>query len=180
MGKEILLWILGLVAVFAIGFFSVMGVKNGAISREKTVEKAMADVRAEEKRRFDLLPNLADCIKKYDEHEYNVIIGAVEARKGGSVSDVEDIKTMIAAVVERYPDLKSQKNYQEFMNELAVTENRIVANRKIYNSEKTRYDTYVVMFPQSWFLSMTNYEIKTFEELTFENTSVDAPRNLFD
>ena len=180
MVKKILLVIAAVVAVVLIGVFAVMGVENRAISYEEAIENTAGNIRVEEKRRFDLIPNLVDCVKQYDEHEYNTLRDVVAARSaGGNAANVDDIKTMIAAVAEAYPDLKSQKNYQELMNELAITENKISEMRKFYNKSVTVYKRYVRQFPSKQLLSLRGYEVKDYERLEFENSSVDAPKDLF-
>ena len=177
--KKILIVISAIVAVVLVGLFAVKGVENRAISYEEAIENTAGDMRVEEKRRFDLIPNLVECVKAYDEHEYKTLTEVVAARSAGTAKDVEEIKTMIAAVAEAYPDLKSQKNYQELMNELAVTENKISSIRKVYNNAVTRYKRYTRQFPSKQLLSLTAYEVKDYERLEFENTSVDAPKDLF-
>ena len=42
--------------------FGVQGSRNKAIDLEQAVEMAESDIHVQEKRRFDLLPNLADAI----------------------------------------------------------------------------------------------------------------------
>ncbi len=160
--------------------FIVMGVENQAISYEESIENTAGNIRVEEKRRFDLIPNLVDCVKQYDKHEYETLVGVVEARKNGDISDIKEIKALLNAVAEAYPDLKSQKNYQELMNELAITENKIADMRKFYNKNVTDYKRFVRQFPNKQFLSLRGYEVKDYERLEFENTSVDAPKNLFE
>jgi LemA protein len=158
-----------------------MGVENRAISHEEAIENSAGNIRAEEKRRFDLIPNLVDCVKQYDEHEYNTLKDVVAARSAqGQTANVDEVKAMIAAVAEAYPDLKSQKNYQELMNELAITENKISEMRRFYNRNVTDYKRYIRQFPSKQILNLRGYEFKDYERLEFENTSVDAPKNLFD
>lgn len=173
--------IIGAIAAIVLGsIFIVMGVENTAISYEETIENTAGNIRVEEKRRFDLIPNLVDCVKQYDKHEYETLVGVVEARKAGDLGNVDDIKNLITAVAEAYPDLKSQKNYQELMNELAITENKISDMRKFYNKNVTDYKRYVRQFPNKQILGLRGYEVKEYERLSFENTSVDSPKNLFD
>lgn len=170
-------------AVFAVvltSLFIVMGVQNTAITHEEAIENTAGNIRVEEKRRFDLIPNLVDAVKQYDQHEYETLKGVVEARKGGNVSNIEDIKVMIAAIAEAYPDLKAQKNYQELMNELAITENKIAQMRKYYNKAVTDYKRFVRQFPSKQILGLCGYEVKDYERLEFENSSVDAPKLNFD
>lgn len=178
--KKILLVIAAIVAVALMGVFIVMGVENRAISYEEAIENTAGNIRVEEKRRFDLIPNLVDCVKQYDEHEYNTLKDVIAARSaGGQTASVDEVKTMIAAVAEAYPDLKSQKNYQELMNELAITENKISEMRKFYNRNVTDYKRYIRQFPSKQILNMRGYEFKDYERLDFENSSVDAPKDIF-
>lgn len=174
--KKTLIIIGAVLAVVLSTFFVVMGVKNTAITYEETIENTAGDIRVEEKRRFDLIPNLVDAVKQYDKHEYETLTAVVEARKGSNVSNIEDIKAMIAAVAEAYPDLKAQKNYQELMNELAITENKIAQMRKYYNKSVTDYKRFIRQFPNKQILGLSGYDVKDYERLEFENTSVDAPK----
>ena len=178
--KKVLLIIGSSIAVILLFILIMKGVENHAISFEEGIENAAGDIRVEEKRRFDLIPNLVECVKAYDEHEYKTMMDVVNARAGDSDSKTAaEIKTMINAVAEAYPDLKSQKNYQDLMNELAITENKIGGMRKYYNKSVTDYKRYCRQFPSKQFLALTGYEIKEYERLEFENTSVDAPKVSF-
>ena len=177
--KKALLIISAVAAVFLVGLFIVMGAENKAISYEEAIENTAGDIRVEEKRRFDLIPNLVECVKEYDKHEYNTLMDVVAARRTGDVSNVDDIKTLLYAVAEAYPELKAQKNYQELMNELAITENKISNMRKFYNKNVTNYKRFIRQFPNKQLLWLRRYEVQEYERLEFENSSVDAPKNLF-
>lgn len=177
--KKSLIIIAAVAAVVLTTWFVVMGVENKAIAYEETIENTAGNIRVEEKRRFDLIPNLVDCVKQYDEHEYKVITEAVKSRNMSSAESVSEIRNLITAVAEAYPELKAQKNYQELMNELAITENRISDFRKFYNKNVTDYKRYVRVFPSKQILSFRGYEVKDYERLEFEHTSVDAPTNIF-
>ena len=174
--KKTLLIVGAVVAFILTMIFIVMGVKNRAISYEESIENTAGDIRVEEKRRFDLIPNLVETVKQYDKHEYETLVGVVEARRGGNVGNIDDIKTLIAAVAEAYPDLKAQKNYQELMNELAITENKIATMRKYYNKNVTEYKRFIRQFPNKQILGLSGYEARDYERLEFENTSIDAPK----
>lgn len=177
--EKTLIIIAAVAAVILTGIFIVMGVENKAIAYEESIENTAGNIRVEEKRRFDLIPNLVDCVKEYDKHEYETLVDVIKARGTGDISTTNEIKTLVAAVAERYPDLKSQKNYQELMNELAITENKIADMRKFYNLNVTNYKRYVRVFPNKQILSLRGYEVKDYERLEFEHTSVDAPSNIF-
>ena len=181
--KKTLLLIGSAIAAIILFFLLMMQVENRAISYEEAIENTGGDIRVEEKRRFDLIPNLVECVKQFDLHEYNTLKDVIAARNSNTASNpasnVDEIKAAINVVAERYPDLKSQKNYQDLMNELSITENKISQMRKHYNKNVTDYKRYIRQFPSKQILSSRGYDFKDYERLEFDHSSVDAPRNIF-
>lgn len=175
--KVILIVLVGVISIVMMSVFMVQGAQNKAFSLEESVNTAAADINVQEKRRVDLVYNLADCVMQYDKHEAETLKAVVEGR-ASSTSDIENLTTTIAAVAEAYPDLKSNENYKELMNELAMTENLIAEYRSNYNQQIKEYKRYVRKFPTRVFLDMLGYEIMDFRYLEY-NAPVDAPQNLF-
>src|SRR6201995_5422891 len=64
----------------------------------------------------------------------------------------------LLAVVENYPQLKSNENFLRLQDELAGTENRIAVERKNYNDSIQAYNTYILQFPNSIFASWAGYK----------------------
>lgn len=168
-----------IVAVALMFVFAFQGVQNHAIGLEEQITTAQSEIKIQEKRRADLIPNLVDCVQAYDEHEYNTLKDVIAQRGTNTDAAVQEVTTMINAVAEQYPQLQSNTNYQQLMTELATTENLIAQTRTNYNTWVSQYNTYVRKFPNSSILSMLSYERQTFEKLNF-NVSSDAPTNLFD
>ena len=167
----------GIVAIILLCIFGVQSSQNKAIALEEQVNTAASDINVQEKRRVDLVYNLADAVMQYDEHEAETLKSIVDGR--GSTGNIENVTTAITAVAEAYPELKSNENYKQFMNELSITENLIAQYRENYNKSITNYNRYVKKFPTRIFLNLTGYEVQEFERLNFE-APVDAPQNLFD
>ena len=86
--------------------------------------------------------------------------------------------TSIAAVAEAYPELKSNENYKELMNELSITENLIAEYRENYNKQIKEYNRYARKFPTRLFLNILGYEMQQYQYLDYD-APVDAPQNLF-
>ena len=177
--KKILICLSSVVLVFLLGVFVVQSSQNKAISLEEQVETSLSDINVQEKRRVDLIYNLVDCVKEYDKHEYDTLKAVVDGRRSSN-SDIENVTTSIQAVAEAYPELKSNENYKELMNELTITENKIAEYRSSYNSDVKKYNRFVRKFPSRWFLDITGYEIVSYEYLDFGNDLQDSPKNLFD
>lgn len=179
MKKSWKLWAIitaGIIAVILLGVFSVQGVQNKAYSLEEQVSTAASDISVQEKRRVDLVYNLADCVMQYDKHEAETLSAIVEGR--GSAGDIENVTTAITAVSEAYPELKSDTNYKELMNELSITENLIAEYRSSYNKQVKEYNRYIRKFPARLFLNILGYEAQDYAYLDFD-APTDAPQNLF-
>lgn len=169
--------ITGTVLVVIFGcIFGIQSSQNNAISLEESVYTAESDINVQEKRRVDLIYNLADCVKQYDKHESETLTGLAEGMTKGN--SVEDVNTAIAAVTYAYPELKSNDNYKQLMNELSITENMIAQYRENYNRSVTQYYRYVKKFPTKTFLRWTGYDVLEFKRLDYQ-APVDAPQKLF-
>lgn len=165
-----------IVVIILMCIFGVQSAQNRAIGLEEAVYTADSDIKVQEKRRVDLVYNLADCVKQYDSHESATLTGLAENMSKGN--NVEDVNTAIAAVTYAYPELKSNENYKQLMNELSITENMIAQYRENYNKSVTSYNRYIKKFPTRIFLDWTGYEVKGFERLDYQ-APADAPRDLF-
>lgn len=174
--KIALIVLAGIIAVVLMAVVGIQGVQNKAIALEEQVSTADADITVQEKRRVDLVYNLVDCVKQYDKHEADTLTAIVEKR--GSTGDIEDVTTAITAVSEAYPELKSNENYKELMNELSITENLIAEYRSNYNKQIKEYNRYVRKFPTRMFLDVLGYEVQSYTYLDYDAPS-DAPQNLF-
>ncbi|WP_368270215.1 LemA family protein [Enterocloster clostridioformis] len=168
--------VVGIIFFALMCVFGVQGSRNKAIGLEEAIETSMSDIKVQEKRRIDLLPNLVDCVKQYDKHEAETLQAIVDGR--GSTGDIENVTTAITAVAEAYPELKSNENYKQLMTELATTENMIAQYRESYNKQVGTYNRYVKGFPARLFLSWTGYEILDYQRLDYQ-APADAPTNLF-
>lgn len=166
----------GVLAVILMIVFGVQSSQNKAIALEEQVNTASSDIKVQEKRRVDLVYNLADCVKQYDKHEADTLTAVADGR--GSTGDIENVTTAITAVEEAYPELKSNENYKTLMNELSMTENMIAEYRSNYNKQIKEYKRYVRKFPTRQFLGLLGYEVQEYEYLDY-NAPVDAPQDLF-
>lgn len=177
--KKLPIIILCVIIALGLLFFGIVqGAKNKAITYEEQINESQSAIKVQEKRRADLIPNLVDCVKAYDKHEYETLMAVVEARGVDSDDSVTEIQTMINAVAEAYPELKSNQNYQDLMDELSMTENSIANYRENYNKQVKSYKKHTRSFPTSLFLGIAGYDAIEYEYLNF-NVSEDAPTNLF-
>ena len=178
--KKIVLIILGIILsiiIMIIGKFA--STNNKVINLEEQLKESSSAINIQEKRREDLLINMVDSIKSYNNYEQETMTKIVEARSKATNGNIDEAEKIISMVAEQYPELKSNENYKEYMTELAITENLIAEHRNNYNIQVKQYNKYIKSFPNNLILSMIGYEKIDNTYLEYE-ASEDSPKNLFD
>lgn len=167
-----------ILAVICVCVFWIQSFQNKAFNLEERVQAAYNDIKVQEKRRVDLVYNMADCVGQYDNHEKETLLAIADSNKS---EDIENVTNVIRAIGTAYPELKSSELYKELMTELSTTENLIANYRENYNKQRRAYNTFVKGFPARGFLNMLGYERQEYAELNLgtEDTT-NAPQNLFD
>ena len=143
---------------------------NTMQKNEEAVKAAWGDVEAAYQRRNDLIPNLVEVVKGYAKHEKETLTAVTEARaKVGAMQVPKNILddpkafsqfqeaqagmsgalSRLMLVVERYPDLKANQNFQDLQHQLEGTENRINVARTRYNKAVEVFNTSIRTFPNS-------------------------------
>lgn len=168
--------ILGIILMIT-GMF--IGTNNTAINLEEQIKESKSSINIQEKRREDLIYNLVDTVESYNKYEQDTMKKIIDARAKANNGNVEEAETLITAIAEQYPELKSNENYKTLMTELAVTENLIAEHRNNYNIQVKQYNKHIKSFPNSMILKIMGYEKLDNTYLQFD-TSEDAPRNLFE
>jgi len=156
-GLIIIAIVLILALIFGSGFISR---RNEMAVKREAVNGAWSQVDVVLQRRADLIPNLVETVKGFAQHEEQVfgeiararsaLIGAqTPADKIAANAQVTSALNRLLAVVENYPQLKSNENFLRLQDELAGTENRIAVERRRYNEVVQDYNTYISLFPNS-------------------------------
>jgi LemA protein len=143
---------------------------NTIQTNEEAVKAAWGNVEAAYQRRNDLIPNLVEVVKAYAKHERETLTAVTEARaKVGSIQMNKDILedpkafsqfqnaqgamtsalSRLMVVVERYPDLKANQNFQDLQHQLEGTENRINVARTRYNQAVEVFNSSIRVFPNN-------------------------------
>jgi LemA protein len=133
---------------------------NTFVQQEEAISGQWAQVQNQLQRRNDLIPNLVESVKGYAAHEEGVFRAVAEsrARLSGATTPEETIAAANAqtsalarllAIVENYPQLKANEQFNRLMDELAGTENRIAVERMRYNERVQQYNTTRRRFPSN-------------------------------
>lgn len=145
-------------AVLLVVLAAFLVLYNRLVRLRNKTDNAWHQIDVQLKRRYDLVPQLAEVVKGYASHERGTLESAAEARaralKASRVSEqgpAEDNLTgavgRLLALAESYPDLKANTDFIKFQEELSTTENRIAGSRKYYNGAVMYYDNARQGFP---------------------------------
>ncbi len=163
----IVLLVIVMILAFLLGG-AYFGRRNQMAIKKEAVNAAWAQVDVVLQRRSDLIPNLVETVKGYALQEQKVFgdIAAARAALGGARTPADKIAangaldsalSRLLVVVENYPQLKSNENFQRLQDELAGTENRIAVERRRYNDTIQDYNTYISLFPNSLVASFAGF-----------------------
>jgi len=176
------LWIL--IAVLALSGCGY----NEIQQKDEGVTAAWSEVTNQYQRRADLIPNLVATVKGYAQQEQEVLTRVTEARaRVGQMQvtpetlndpaalqrfqqaqgDLSSALSRLLVVVEKYPDLKSDKNFRDLQAQLEGTENRIAVARNRYIKTVQDYNVLVREFPVN--LTAMAFGYKTKPNFTVEN-----------
>jgi LemA protein len=131
---------------------------NKFTTQEEAIKASWGEVQNQLLRRNDLIPNLVETVKGYAAQEKEIFtrIADSRAKLAGAKTPEETINAAneqssalarLLVVVENYPNLKSDANFQRLMDELSGTENRIAVARGRYNERIQEYNTSRRRFP---------------------------------
>src|SRR5438477_5093041 len=131
---------------------------NRFVSQEEAIKAQWAQVQNQLQRRNDLIPNLVETVRGYATHEESVLKEIADSRSRllAAKSPEETIQAAnqqtsalgrLLAVVENYPQLRANEQFNRLMDELAGAQNRITVARKRYNDNVQAYNTARHQFP---------------------------------
>ena len=198
-GFLIALLVIVVIAIVLIAW--IVGLYNGLVVLKNRFKNAFAQIDVQLRRRYDLIPNLVETAKGYLKHERETLTAVIEARNqaagaakalAAAPGDPAAVKAFSAAesglagvlsrlmvVVERYPDLKADKQMARVMEELTSTENRIAFARQAYNDSVTAYNTKREIFPSSIVAGIFNFAPAALLESTDSAAQREAPQVKF-
>ncbi len=163
--------------IIVVLFLWVRGFNNSMVDKDQAVQKLWSDVESQYQRRFDMYGNIVSVIKGSANFEKSTLEAVIEARNTASKITVDpskltpesiqqfqqaqdNLKNQINIVFERYPDLKTTAQYQDFQTNIVGTENRINKARDDFNAGVQDYNSYIKRFPNNLFAGMFGYSEK--------------------
>ncbi|HSB58687.1 MAG TPA: LemA family protein [Methyloceanibacter sp.] len=167
---------------------------------QERAKASWSEVLNQYQRRADLIPNLVETVKGYAAQESKVLTEVVEARaKATQMQIPPDILTnpeafkkfqevqgqlsgslaRLLAVVENYPDLKSNQNFLALQSQLEGTENRIAIARGDYIKSVQAYNTEIRTIPGRWWRAVLYPDAEPMQNFTVAEETTKVPEVKF-
>jgi hypothetical protein len=153
----------GYLAAFALGW--TWTVYNSLVGLRQRAGQAWSQVDVQLVRRRDLIPNLVAAIEGLQRHEREVQAAVAEIREqlaatppGVAGPDPRAFAPAVAAVVERYPEIKARESFASLQATLVDTEDRIALARGYFNEIATFYNTRLEVVPDRLVAALAGME----------------------
>ncbi|EKQ56389.1 MULTISPECIES: LemA family protein [unclassified Clostridium] len=169
------------IAIIVVVALIVIGIPvsgyNQLVSLEQTANAAASNIDTQLQRRSDLIPNLVNTVKGYATQEKTIFTDIANARsrlagatnvqeQANADSQLSGSLSRLLAIVENYPELKSNQNFRDLSVQLEGTENRIAIARQDYNTAVTNYNTKRRSFPINIISSLFGFQEKPLYKAT--------------
>ncbi len=165
--------ILGIgIPVVIIGGY-VLKTYNRLVNLRMDVDRQVSHVQVHLKKKFDLIPALANVVKGYASHERGTFeeVARLRSQWGSARNTDEKIKTAnqlegmlsrLLIVQERYPKLKADRSFQSIMKSIGWVERELVNERKLYNRRVSWYNVKLQEFPSNIVAKLLGFKQKEF------------------
>lgn len=174
--------IIGAVAILVVFLVALF---NGLIQLKTRIQNAEKDIDIQLKRRYELIPNLIETVRGVSKQEKELFTKVTEARASMTTGNLqqkvnannalqETLKSLFA-VAEAYPEMKSNKSYENLQAELVDTQDKIMSSQRFYNSMVQMFDERVQVFPNNIVAGVLGFHEKDFEYL---QTPEEAKQNV--
>ena len=152
--------------VLAIFIIFILAKYNKLIRLRNKVKQSESGIDIYLNQRFDLIPNLVECVKGYTKHEKDVLEDITKMRteymkNSKNIKKAEELNNSlngILAIAENYPELKASEQFLNLQKNLEKIESQLQAARRIYNNDVTEYNTKIETIPTNLIAGMFSFK----------------------
>ena len=159
--------IIGAIVLIAV-IWAISTTNNFKIAKIK-IDEARSGIEVALTKRYDMLTKQLDVAKSFMKHEKEFVAEVINLRKGMTVREMNDasakmdkMSEQINFTAEAYPELRSSDLFVQLQVGIRDAEEHLQAARRVYNSNVSRFNSMIVVFPSS--LLAKNYTKEEFFE----------------
>lgn len=160
---------------------------NQLVKGRAKVKNSWSQIDIQLKKRYDLIPNLVETVKGYAKHEKDLLVEVADARasvgrvNGNNTQEAIEANNKLSTalgrlmlIVERYPEIKADRNFNQLQTQLGEIESKIALARQIYNDCVMNYNNKVQMFPSNITAKIFKFKPEVYFEI--EEVQKEAPK----
>lgn len=154
---------------------------NTIQSLDEGVNASWSEVLNQYQRRNDLIPNVVSSVKAEANFEKSTLVDVINARSKATAiqatpellnhpesfakftqaqNELSSALSRLLVTVEKYPNLNTNKAFQDLRIQLEGCENRIAIARNRYIKSVQSFNTYIRQFPQKFWTLVLDYQTK--------------------
>ncbi len=158
---------------------------NKFVVLKNKIKQSKSSIEVYLNQRFDLIPNLVECVKGYAKYEESVYSNIAKLRSEYSNEKNKNLKKAselnsqfnnLLAIGENNPELKTSEQFLNLQKSIEKMESQLQAARRIYNGDVTLYNTAISTFPSNIFAIIFGFKLEDLfeiEEYKKENVKLD-------
>lgn len=157
-----------IILIIILIFIVLLAIYNGLIKKRNAVKQSRSSIDVYLLQRFDLIPNLIECVKGYAKHEKEIFENISKLRteynETKNLDKASELNTEINNLLligENYPELKSSTNFLNLQKNLTKIEDQLQAARRLYNMDVTTYNTSLQVFPSNIIATIFKFKEET-------------------
>lgn len=169
-----------LVFIIAALVLYVITIYNGFVSLKNNIERNWSNIDVLLKQRYDELPKLVKVCEGYMQHEQKTLEAVIRARsmvnQAGNDEQKMQAQNMLSEtlkslfmVVEKYPDLKADKSFQQLGYRITELEDQIADRREFLNESVNIYNIRLEQFPDVIVARLFNFAKRTLWQIDPQN-----------
>ena len=173
---------MGGLIIIAILLIIILVLYNNLVKSRNKVKQAESGIDVYLTQRFDLIPNLVECVKAYSKHEESIFTEISNLRSAYMAqhknlengANLNNKMNQLIAVAENYPELKASEQYLNLQRNLTKVESQLQAARRIYNMEVTNYNDKICTVPSNLVAGLFGFkEAKLFEIEDYKRENIN-------
>ena len=158
-----------IVAVVVIAAIWAISTTNNFKIAKIKIDESRSGIEVALTKRYDMLTKQLDVAKCFMKHEKEFVAEVINLRKGMTVGELNDaaakmdkMSEQINFTAEAYPELRSSDLFVQLQVGIRDAEEHLQAARRAYNSNVSRFNSMIAVFPSS--LLAKNYTAEDFFE----------------
>lgn len=164
--------IIFLLLIGGIGYI-FLNAYNALQRKAQEVRESLSNISVTTSKKISLINQLMDVVKGYQDNESLVHLTVVKETGVNAIqSTLKNANSMLVSMqsmAERYPDLKSDKQYHRLITNIENIENEVSQYRKNYNSRVKGYNTSRTSIPTVFVANALGFTEAPYLDMSMEN-----------